>query len=100
MEDDPADLWRRRRLVQGLSDQPGDAEQMSKALEKYAIYQSLVVSRLTDPSKSKAELLEQEGRGWSLFWQKWQALMRKWDGRVAEKARQPKLNALGFEAWP
>ena len=61
-----------------------------RRVEKYLIYESLVVSRLTDPSKTKAELLEQEGRGWTLFWQKWQALMRKWEGKVAEKARKPK----------
>jgi hypothetical protein len=79
---------------------PGEAEQRAKALEKYEIYRSLVVSRLTDPSKTKAELLEQEGRGWTLFWQKWQALMRKWEGKVAEKASGPKPNASGCEASP
>ncbi|QHO76251.1 hypothetical protein ACH79_30255 [Bradyrhizobium sp. CCBAU 051011] len=79
---------------------PGEAEQRTKALEKYLIYESLVVSRLTDPGKTKAELLEQEGRGWTLFWQKWQALMRRWEGRVAEKACKPKPNPFGFEPLP
>ncbi|KRR12207.1 hypothetical protein CQ12_31665 [Bradyrhizobium jicamae] len=79
---------------------PGEAEERAKALEKYLIYESLVVSRLTDPRKTKAELLEEEGRGWTLFWQKWQALMRKWEGRVAERARKPKPPPFGFEPLP
>jgi hypothetical protein len=90
--------WKMTRLICGAvvdwyrecSIKPGDADHRVKALEKYKIYEGLVVSRLTDPSKSKAELLEQEGRGWTLFWQKWQALVRKWEGKVAEKARKPK----------
>jgi hypothetical protein len=77
---------------------PGESEQRAKALEKYLIYESVVVSRLTYPNKTKAELLEQEGRGWTLFWQKWQALMRRWEGRVAEKACKPKPTPSGFEA--
>jgi hypothetical protein len=98
--------WKMARLIYGAvvdwyrdcPIKPGEAEQRAKALEKYLIYESLVASRLTDPSKTKAELLEQEGRGWTLFWQKWQTLMRKWEDRVAEKARKPKPNPSGFEA--
>ncbi|MET4033372.1 hypothetical protein ABIB94_004164 [Bradyrhizobium sp. JR7.2] len=100
--------WKMTRLICGAvvdwyrecPIKPGEAEQKAKALEKYLIYESLVVSRLIDPSKAKVELLEQEGRGWTLFWQKWQALMRGWDGKVAEKARKPKTNASGFHAAP
>jgi hypothetical protein len=97
--------WKMTRLICGAvvdwyrecPIKPGEAEQRTKAAERYEIYESLVVSRLTNPSKTKAELLEEEGRGWTLFWQKWQALMRKWEGKVAEKARKPKPDASGFE---
>ncbi|TFW53644.1 hypothetical protein CT676_40610 [Bradyrhizobium sp. MOS001] len=90
--------WRMTRLICGAvvdwyrecPIKPGEAEQKAKAVEKYLIYESLVISRLTDPTKTKADLLEKEGRGWTLFWQKWQAMMRKWEGKVAEKARRSK----------
>ncbi|PSO19974.1 AAA family ATPase [Bradyrhizobium sp. MOS002] len=99
--------WRMTRLICGAvvdwyrecPIKPGEAEQKAKAIEKYLIYESLVVSRLTDPSKTKAALLEQEGRGWTLFWQKWQAIMRGWDGKVAEKARRP-MSRRADEASP
>jgi AAA domain/Bifunctional DNA primase/polymerase, N-terminal len=100
--------WKMTRLICGAvvdwyrecPIKPGEADQKVKAAEKYQIYENLVVSRLTDPSKTKTELLEKEGRGWTLFWQKWQSFMKRWEGKVAEKARKPKVDASGFQARP
>ena len=100
--------WKMTRLICGAvvdwyrdcPIKPAEAEQRAKALEKYEVYEGLVVSRLHDPTKTKAELLEQEGRGWTLFWRKWKVLMRQWEGRVAEKARGPKPNASGSQGLP
>jgi len=39
---------------------------------------------------SNAELLEREGRGYSLFCNKWRRAMKKWGGKVAEEAGKPK----------
>lgn len=37
---------------------------------------------------SNAELLEREGRGFSLFCNKWRRAVRKWDGKVKEEAKK------------
>lgn len=68
---------------------PGEPEQRTKAAEKYLVYEGLVVSRLSDPAKTKTELLEQEGRGPTEFWGKWQTALKHWDGKVREEAAKP-----------
>ena len=67
---------------------PGDTEQRAKAAEKYLVYEADVSSRLIDASRSKTDLLEQESRGTSLFWAKWQVAMGQWGTNVAEAARR------------
>ena len=69
---------------------PDDTEQRAKAAEKYLVYEADVSSRLVDAGRSKTDLLEQESRGASLFWVKWQVAMDQWDTNVAEAANKPK----------
>jgi Bifunctional DNA primase/polymerase, N-terminal len=57
--------WKMTRLICGAvvdwyrecPIKAGEVDQRAKAQEKYLIYESLVVSRLTDPSKTKADFL-------------------------------------------
>ncbi len=89
--------WKMRDLIWGAvvdwyrecPIKPGEAAQRAKATEKYLIYESLVISRLSDPAKTKTQLLEQEGRGPTEFWTKWQAAMKHWEGKVCEEAAKP-----------
>ena len=36
-----------------------------------------------------AQMLDAEGRGWAVWWKKWQAAMAQWEAKVAEDARNP-----------
>ena len=47
-------------------------------------------SRLPDDGRTNTERLEEEGRGFSLFANKWRRAVKKWDGKVAEEAAKPK----------
>ena len=77
--------WRRECPIK-----PPEGEQRLKAAEKYLVYEADVAARLVDPGKTKTDLLEQESRGTSLFWIKWQAAMAQWDTDVAVEAAKPK----------
>ena len=68
-------------------DCPGDLGPLSEThmLESFATYERKVKSRLTGPS-SNADRLEREGRGLSMFRQKWENAVEQWDGKVAEHA--------------
>jgi len=68
---------------------PSPAEQLAKEGEKYHVYESLVSPRIYDPTLTKTQMLEREGRGPGLFHVKWQAAMRQWDAKVAEEAGKP-----------
>ena len=56
----------------------------------WAEYERRTRSRLPDDGRSNAERLEEEGRGQSLFGNKWRRAIKKWDGKVAEEAGKPK----------
>lgn len=53
----------------------------------YDVYEQNVKSRLIDPSSSKSALLECEGRGISMFEEKWNYAMAQWDSKISEHAK-------------
>jgi hypothetical protein len=69
---------------------PSEAESQARMRDAYAIYERKVNSRIvsTDP---KAVLLEREGRGATLFTEKWRRAMAQWDSGVAEDGKNPPL---------
>ena len=56
----------------------------------WADYERNTRSRIPDDGRTNAERLEEEGRGPSLFANKWRRAVKKWDGKVAEEAAKPK----------
>ncbi len=57
--------------------------------ETYETYERKVKSRIVEPGTSKRDLLDREGRGYTLFCQKWDRALGKWDAEVAlESASQ------------
>ena len=63
-----------------------DAEAEKEMREAFTKYDHSVKSRLFEPGTPNHILLEREGRGASLFFQKWSTAMGQWDGRVKEAA--------------
>jgi len=63
---------------------PGEQELQEACRESFKVYERHVKSRLLEPGTPNAILLEREGRGHSLFQQKWLAALRLWDTKVAE----------------
>jgi len=59
-------------------------------LKSFATYERKVKSRLHANGVSNAERLEREGRGISMFRQKWNNAIDQWDGKVAEHAAMEK----------
>jgi hypothetical protein len=77
--------WRRECPIK-----PSEAESHAKMVEKYEVYEREMGPRVThDPSLTKTQKMEAEGRGPSLFHVKWRAAMKLWDGKVAEEAKRP-----------
>lgn len=60
----------------------------------WADYERKTRSRLPEDNRSNTERLEDEGRGPSLFANKWRRAIKKWDGKVAEEAARPKPGEL------
>jgi hypothetical protein len=56
----------------------------------WADYERNTRSRLPDDARNNTERLEEEGRGPSLFANKWRRAVKKWDTKVAEEAAKPK----------
>lgn len=65
---------------------PSDTESQNKMREAWAVYARKVKSRL--PGDNAAGL-EQEGRGATLFAEKWRRAMGKWSTEIAEAAQRP-----------
>jgi len=59
-------------------------------MEAFGNYERRVRSRVVLPGFSNAELLEREGRGISLFMDKWEAAVDQWHDKVAVAAEVPK----------
>lgn len=73
------DLYRESPILS-----PADAQEAMKGA--FETYERKVKSRLHDGTTPNHILLEREGRGISLFRQKWQYAIRQWDGKVAQAA--------------
>lgn len=66
---------------------PGrDFDEKSHFMSTFQTYVDHVEPRLSHPTLSKADLLENESRGITLFKQKWRKAMAKWDTKVSQHA--------------
>jgi hypothetical protein len=65
---------------------PGNNERDAVWLD----YERNTRSRLPDDGRTNAERLDEEGRGQSLFANKWRRALKKWDGAVKEAADRPR----------
>jgi hypothetical protein len=73
--------------------QPADAESREACARAYLDYERKVTTRLPDVA-SKTDALEREGRGTTLFWQKWMREMRHWGSpKMVEAAARPNPDA-------
>lgn len=74
---------------------PEEAEIAEEARELFQEYVNAVHPRINRPGVAKDILLEEEGRGWTLFCGKLRAALRQWDGKVAREAAKlpPKPSA-------
>ena len=75
------------RELNGVEPYPPDWEPKSRA--EYAVYEMGVEPTVSDPSKSKTELLDMEGRGWVEWHDKFKRCMNQWHGKIAEAAGNP-----------
>jgi len=66
---------------------PSKVESETAMNDAFATYERKVKSRLHMPGASNFDLLEREGRGFSLFRHKWTLAIEQWDGKVAEHAK-------------
>lgn len=73
---------------------PTEAQSHERMREAYGVYERHVKSRL-DGSDTTAAKLEREGRGHTLFAEKWRRAISKWSGEVAEAAQRP----LAADQW-
>lgn len=76
---------------------PPNAEVQAKMREAYGVYERSVKSRLPDDGTSKGSRLEREGRGASLFTEKWKNAMRQWATKVAEHAAHAPLTKSVYQ---
>jgi AAA domain/Bifunctional DNA primase/polymerase, N-terminal len=72
------DLWRSCPIPM-----PKDEEE-KEFREAFNTYERLVKSRLVEPGVPNHALLEKEGRGITMFTQKWNHAIAQWDTKVAE----------------
>jgi hypothetical protein len=66
---------------------PSDAESQARMREVWSVYERKTKTRLA--GSDNAAGLEQEGRGATLFIEKWRRAMGKWAGDVAHAASKP-----------
>ena len=66
----------------------------------FAIYRDNVASRLPPNGWSEDDRLEREGRGHTAFAAKWRSAFLKWDGAIAEAAKQPKEDPTEEQPQP
>lgn len=83
--------WRRECPIA-----PSDAESQARMKEVYAVYERKTKSRLAPiDGESNDSLLEREGRGASLFVEKWRYAMKQWGVEIAAAAARP----LAKDEW-
>ena len=68
---------------------PGQAEQDDMFRELFSKYERSAKSRIVERGTPNHILLEREGRGISLFRQKWKHAFDQWDGKVRDHAGAP-----------
>ena len=73
--------------LNGVEPFPPDWEPKSRA--EYAIYEAVVEPTISQPGKSKAELLDMQERGWVEWHEKFKRCMGLWYGKIAEEAGKP-----------
>jgi hypothetical protein len=73
---------------------PSEAESQARMREAYAVYERKVKSRLPGEEAISAKL-EREGRGATLFAEKWRRAMGKWSTGISEAASRP----LAKDEW-
>lgn len=73
---------------------PSEAESQARMREAYAVYERKVKSRL-DGAETNSAKLEREGRGPTLFAEKWRRAVGKWSTDIAEAAQRP----LAKDEW-
>lgn len=71
--------------------QPSDAEAQARMREVYSVYERKTKSRLTGDEPNHV-LLEREGRGATLFAEKWRRAIGKWSTDIAAAASRPLAN--------
>lgn len=69
---------------------PPESRQNEIVASLFRQYEIAVKSRIFEPGTPNHILLEREGRGVTLFVQKWRAAMLQWDGKVARDAAAPR----------
>lgn len=83
--------WRRECPIP-----PTEAESQTRMKEVWTVYERRTKSRLpTSDGASNANLLEREGRGYTLFMEKWRRAMGKWGTDIAEASQRP----LAKDEW-
>ena len=65
----------------------------------YALYEQKVKSRIHEPNTPQAALLEREGRGLTMFREKWRYAMAQWDTKVCEHANNTPAGG-DFDTYP
>jgi hypothetical protein len=75
--------------------EPSRAESIKRMDEAYAAYLRNTKSRLPGEQSNEVKL-EQEGRGYSAFQEKWHYAMRQWSGDVARAAAVPQKEKERF----
>ncbi len=68
---------------------PGQAEQDEMLRELFSKYERAAKSRIVERGTPNHILLEREGRGITLFKQKWKHAFDQWDGKVKDHAGAP-----------
>ena len=82
-------IWARVVHLYRVSPFISDADAEREMREAFTKYDQSVKSRLFEPGTPNHILLEREGRGASLFFQKWNIAMGQWNDRVKEAAAVP-----------
>lgn len=92
-------IW--AKVVDLHREHPGrDFDEQAQMDALFQLYVDHVQPRLSHPSMTKEDLLENESRGITLFKQKWRKAMSKWDTKVSQHAsvNNPKKHEGAYNA--
>ena len=86
-------VWARIVALRRESPFLPDNDTMQKHMrDAYHQYERSVKSRINEAGTPNHTLLEREGRGHGLFFDKWRAALKQWEGKVTEAASVPNPN--------